>query len=139
VTGGATTYAGGKTTRDGQKKKEEKIGGSGGGGDGPPQAPAKTVVDLSRPISLAGGKEWKCPWPGEADAEQMDEAKVEIEVAVGPDGRPSKVTIVPATDPGFGFAREAKSCALRQSYNAALDRDGKPIASTKKFRVRFER
>ena len=137
VTGNATTYSGGKTTREGKKKTEEKVGGPGGGGTAKDPAPAKPSPDLSRAVSLAGGTDWKCPWPAEADAEQMDEAKVEIDVAVGPDGRPSKVAIV--TDPGFGFAREAKSCALRQSYNPAHDRDGKPIASSKKFRVRFER
>jgi protein TonB len=137
VTGNAQTYAGGKTTSQGTKKTEAKTGGAGGGGTGNDPQPAVQGPDRSRAVTLSGSTDWKCPWPGEADAEQMDEARVEIEVAVGPDGRPSKVTVL--TDPGFGFAREAKSCALRQSYNAALDRDGKPIASSKKFKVRFER
>lgn len=138
VVGNAATYAGGKTTREGTSKRVEKVGGPGGGGNGPENAkPSAPAPDLSRAVALAGSSDWKCPWPGEADAEQMDEAKVEIEVAVGPDGRATRATVL--ADPGFGFGREAKACALRQSYAPALDRDGKAVAATKKFRVRFER
>lgn len=137
VTGKAEVYAGGKTTNEGTKKTEAKTGGPGGGGNDQVTQPAVQAVDRSRAVSLAGGMDWKCPWPAEADAEQMDEAKVEIEVFVDASGRATKVDV--KSDPGFGFAREAKSCALRQSYNTALDRDGKAIASSKKFRVRFER
>jgi hypothetical protein len=137
VTGSATTYAGGKTTRDGKKKKEERIGGPGGGGTGQ-DPPPKPPVDLSRGITLAGSKEWSCPtWPAEADAQQVDEWHVTIEVTVGPDGRAQNVVIVKDGDYGFGAA--ARTCAMKQSYNAALDRDGKPMIAKKQWRVLFER
>lgn len=138
VTGSGAVYTGGSTSSQGKNQKPvvTKTNGNGNGpADAPPQA--ATGPDRSRSISLAGSSDWKCPWPSEADAEQIDESYVTIEVAVGTDGKAQKVTVV--QDPGFGFAREARSCALRQTYNAALDRDGKPIAATKKFRVRFER
>ena len=108
-------------------------GGTGTGGA--PPAPPK---DLSRAPALAGSSDWRCPWPAEADAEQIDEAYATIRVIIGPDGRAQSATVV--EDPfAHGFGREARGCALRESYSPGLDRDGKPTTGTKTFRVRFER
>jgi periplasmic protein TonB len=42
-------------------------------------------------------------------------------------------------DPGHGFGRAARACALARSYAPALDTGGKPIASRLKVEVRFVR
>jgi hypothetical protein len=43
-------------------------------------------------------------------------------------------------DPGNGFGREARRCAMAKRYAAALDRDGGAIAgTTRPFRVHFSR
>jgi protein TonB len=63
---------------------------------------------------------------------------VTVQVAVGADGRATSVTVV--SDPGHGFGREARMCAMRETYTAAADHDGNPIAGqTKAFRIHFER
>lgn len=138
ITGSGAAYAGGSTSSYGTNTKPVRTNAN-GSGNGPADAPPRVQPgpDRSRPISLSGSSDWKCPWPAEADAEQIDEAYVTIEVSVGPDGHAQRVTVL--QDPGYGFAREAKSCAMRQSYNPALDHDGRPIAASKKYRVRFER
>jgi len=105
-----------------------------GTGAPPPQIVA---VDLSRTAQLAGSGDWRCPFPPEADADQVDEASAIIEVTVGPDGKAQRAVVL--SDPGHGFGREARQCAMREEYVAALDREGKNVASSKKFRVKFER
>jgi hypothetical protein len=43
-------------------------------------------------------------------------------------------------DPGFGFGRVARQCAMRKTYTAGLDRSGKPVTtSTPPITVRFVR
>jgi protein TonB len=43
-------------------------------------------------------------------------------------------------DPGHGFGRAARQCAMQKRYNTAQDRDGTSIAGqTKPFNVRFNR
>jgi protein TonB len=142
VTGTAAKYAGGTTQAGGTSEKPvyDPAGRATGvpGGTGSGTAPPAPTKDLSRPPALAGSSDWRCPWPPEADAEQIDEAHATIRVVVGPDGRAQSATIV--DDPfGHGFGREARGCALRESYSPALDRDGKPTSGVKTFRVRFER
>jgi len=95
-------------------------------------------VDRSRAAGVAGSKDWNCPFPPEADSEQIDQAFPTIQVAVRADGTPEKVTVL--SDPGHGFGRAATRCAMMQRYETALDHDGNPIAGlTKSLRVRFER
>jgi protein TonB len=143
VQGAGSTYAGGTTAAAGTstvavRDPNAKPGGTpGGSGTGPvvaPQGPDKT-----RTAGLLGSTEWNdCPFPQEADAEQIDEAQVTIQVHVKPNGRAEKVVVL--SDPGHGFGREARLCAMRKSFQIALDREGTPIAGvTKPFRVRFER
>ncbi len=144
VQGSADTYAGGQTSSTGTSKKAiynpaaANTGVPGGTGT----APAPPVVrkeDKSRPPGLLGSVDWNdCPFPAEADAEQIDQAFVMIQVRVRPDGSPESVTVL--QDPGHGFGREARKCAMRKKFSPGLDPDGRPVmGTTKPFRVRFER
>lgn len=61
-----------------------------------------------------------------------------IQVTVKPDGSAESVNVL--QDPGHGFGREARKCAMRKRYSQGLDVDGNAIGGiTKPFRVRFER
>jgi protein TonB len=143
VTGSGSTYAGGSTSSQGTSKTAvynpaaANTGVPGGTGTGPaPPAPKKD--DKSRAPGLLGSSDWNCPFPGEADAEQIDQAFVLIQVKVKPDGSAESVSIV--QDPGHGFGREARKCAMLKKYSPGLDPDGNPIGGmSKPIRVRFDR
>lgn len=145
VTGSGTSFAGGVTQANGksavavQNRAARADGVPGGTGTAPVVAAAPPGPDRSRTAGLSGSTDWAdCPFPPEADAEQIDQAFVMLQVTVKPDGKPAAVAVV--ADPGHGFGREARACAMRKTYNMALDHDGNPIqASTRPFRVRFER
>jgi protein TonB len=133
---GGTTQIGGKATTATNSAAAVATGVVGGTGKGP--APPATKVDRSRVArinSLANLE--RCPFPAEADAEQVDEAVVGIEVKVSVDGRAEMVAIT--RDPGHGFGREARKCALRERYQTALDVDGNPIPGAYKVNFRFSR
>jgi protein TonB len=143
VQGAGATYAGGFTAAAGTStaavnNQNAKPGGV-PGGTGTAEAPPPPGPDRTRAAGLLGSTEWNdCPFPQEADAEQIDEAHVTIQVHVKANGRAEKVVVL--SDPGHGFGREARLCAMRKSFQIALDRDGNAIAGiTKPFRVRFER
>ncbi len=107
------------------------------GGTGTVAAPA-SKVDRSRAAKITNVANLeRCPFPAEADAEQIDEAVVGISVSVTAEGRPASVAIT--GDPGHGFAREARKCALREAYTPALNVDGNPIPGTHVVRFRFTR
>jgi protein TonB len=145
VNGTAAMYAGGVTEQGGTStdavynrnaRKGGVVGGTGTAINVPPPPPPGP--DRSRPAGLEGASEWKCPWPSEADAEQIDEAYVTVQVTTTADGTAESVNVV--NDPGHGFAREARRCAMRERYKTALDHDGNPIRGvTKAFRIHFER
>lgn len=141
VTGSGSTFAGGTTQAGGTSKSAVYspaaaatgvVGGTG-------TAPSPGRVDRSRAAGLLGNDRWDdCPFPGEADSEQIDQAFVTVQIKVKPDGSPETVTIV--QDPGHGFAREARKCAMQRKYATALDADGNPVGGlTKPIRIRFER
>jgi periplasmic protein TonB len=96
-------------------------------------------VDRSKPPGLSGGTNWgTCPFPAEADAEQIDQAKVTIVVTVRPDGSPLAVKVL--SDPGHGFGRNARMCALGKRWTAGLDRNGQPTTgTTPPITVKFNR
>jgi protein TonB len=133
---GGITQAGGKGTHPIYNPNARATGVPNGAG-----APAPTVEvgpDRSRAAGRAGSDEWRCDFPPEADAEQIDEAYVTLQVVVGADGKAKKVTVL--KDPGHGFGRMAYQCAQRESYNAAYDHAGNAIeAETKPIRVHFQR
>jgi protein TonB len=144
VTGNAAAYAGGVTEQSGTSASAvydanaRRGGVPGGHGTATAAPPPPPTPDRSKPAGLSGSSEWKCPWPSEADAEQIDDAYVSVQVTTRPDGTAERVTIL--SDPGHGFAREARQCAMRERYNAALDHEGNPIGGlTKAFRIHFER
>jgi protein TonB len=143
VTGEGNTYAGGQTSANGTSKQAvynpaaAHTGVPGGTGTAP--APVVKKDDRSRVPGLLGSVDWNdCPFPGEADSEQIDQAFVMIQVKVKADGTPDTVTVL--QDPQHGFGREARKCAMRKKYAPGLDADGNAISGlTKPFRVRFER
>jgi protein TonB len=118
--------------------KASNTGTPGGTGTGTAPPPAPVGPDLSKAPGLVGSTSWNCSFPAEADADQIDQATVSILVTVRPDGTPSSVKVL--SDPGHGFGRAARTCALGRGYTAGLDRGGNPItATTPPITVRFTR
>jgi periplasmic protein TonB len=139
IVGDSERYSGGVTMTNGTNTRASTgahIAPTGVQQQAPPP-PQIVGVDLSRTAQLAGSGEWRCPFPPEADADQVDDAAAVIEVFVGGDGKAQRASIL--QDPGHGFGREARTCAMHEAYVPALDRDGKAVPSSKKFRVKFER
>jgi len=135
VQGNGDQFAGGFTTSNGKNTSAVQSAPAPSGvvgGTGPPRG-----VDRSRGCSLEGGAEWNCPFPQEADTVQVDEAYVTLQVDVRTDGTPSSVRVL--ADPGNGFGREARRCAMAKRYQVALDHDGSPTACAFKVRVHFGR
>jgi protein TonB len=118
-----------------------KVGGvPGGKGTGAPQAPPPPPPgpDLSRSPTIAGSTSWNCPFPPEADAEQIDQAVVVLVVTVRPDGTALSAKVV--SNPGYGFGEAARICALGRRYTPGLDKMGTPITATMPpVKVRFSR
>ena len=141
VTGPGTNYAGGVTQSNGTSNKavyNNNARASGTpGGTGP--ATAAPGPDRSRIAGLLGDTSWTdCPFPPEADSEDINETWVTIEVQVGVNGKAQQVTII--KDPGHGFARVARQCAMQKPFATQLDINGNPVAGkTKPFRIHFER
>jgi len=103
-----------------------------------PRAQPAPLPDRSRPASLGGAGQWSCPFPPEADTSQVDDAYVTLQVDVAANGAPTRVQVL--SDPGNGFGREARRCAMSRSYETALDHDGAAISgTTRPFRVHFSR
>jgi len=138
VTGNAEAYAGGVTASNGTSNVAVRAANTAGvlGGTGTGQ-PAPAGPDLARAAGIAGSSEWLAPFPMEADALQIDEALVILQIDVRPDGSAAEVRVL--SDPGNGFGREARKYALRQHFRPALDHNGRPIAGTFKTRVTFSR
>ncbi|WP_394826858.1 hypothetical protein [Pendulispora albinea] len=141
VTGPGTSYAGGTTQSGGTSTKPvynaaaRATGTPGGTGAATaPPGPSK-----ARAAGLLGDTNWNdCPFPPEADSEDINETWVTIEVQVGVNGRAQGVTIV--KDPGHGFARVARQCAMQKPFATELDVNGNAIpGKTKPFRIHFER
>jgi protein TonB len=135
---GAVSAAGnGKSGNPAKVVRNDGVPGGTGTGAAPPPPPPPSGPDKSRKAGLDGSADWNdCPFPAEADAEQIDEAFVVLQVNVGADGRPATISVV--QDPGHGFGRQAKICAQRKSFKTALDHDGNPVAGqTGKFSVHF--
>lgn len=133
---GGVTQVGGKATQATYNPNAVATGTP--GGTGTVAAPPPVKVDRSRSARIKNlANLERCPFPAEADAEQIDEAAVTIEVKVAVEGKAETVTIV--QDPGHGFGREAKRCALREKYEPALNVDGTPVPGSYRVRFRFSR
>ena len=60
-----------------------------------------------------------------------------VQVTVRPDGSVLSANIL--ADPGHGFGRAARMCALGKRLSPALDRMGTPILASEPITVRFSR
>ncbi len=142
VSGNGTNFAGGVTQAAGTStapvyNPNARATGTPGGTGAPQAAPAPVGPDRSRAARFGGNAEWDCPFPPEADADQVDDAYVVIQVVVDASGRAQKVDVL--KDPGHGFGRQARTCAMQKAYDPTLDHDGRAIVGTAKLRVHFER
>jgi protein TonB len=133
VVGSGPSYAGGTTTSTGTSRTPAHGAvAPGGTGSGAPSAPSR-----ARAVSLDQAA-WSCPWPAEADAQQVNEQTVVLRAAVRADGRAEQVDIV--SDPGFGFGAAARACALQTRFEPARDPAGQPTAAlSPPIRVHFFR
>lgn len=134
LVGRASHYAGGVTAPRGTSTTAVAAATPDGKG---PRTPTPGEPDRSRPAGV-GEAEWRCPWPAEADAAQIDEQAVILRVSVRADGTARTARLV--ADPGHGFGRAAVACALATRFAPARDRRGQPIdAESPPIRVRFTR
>ena len=133
IVGSGTSYAGGTTTSRGTSRTAAL-------GPVAPEAPRSALPSVrsrARAVSLDQSA-WNCPWPAEADAEQVNEQTVVLQARVGADGRAEHVDLL--SDPGFGFGAAASLCALRTRFEPAWDGAGQPISSeSPPIRVHFFR
>jgi periplasmic protein TonB len=134
VTGTAQAYAGGTTASAGTSPAAVQARDV----DPRSEAAAPSVEpDLSTAVALED-ESWSCPWPPEADTEQVDEQTVIIRVVVAPDGKVEAAEVV--SDPGGGFGAAATTCARQTRFTPARDRRGAPTRATSPpIRVRFTR
>ncbi|HNS96720.1 MAG TPA: hypothetical protein PKL73_07190 [Polyangiaceae bacterium] len=148
VTGEADSFVGGVTAAAGTgttptyntaASPTGKPGATGSSRKPPPAPSQLSGPDRSRGATIAQGTNWSsCPFPPEADVDQVDYAVVTLVVTVRADGTARSVQVV--SDPGHGFGRAARMCALSKRYQPAWDRDGNAImATTPPIRVTFTR
>jgi protein TonB len=133
IVGSGTSYAGGATTSSGTSRKATL-------GPMAPEAPRSapsSVRSRARAVTLDQSA-WNCPWPAEADAEQVNEQTVVLRASVRADGRAEHVDVL--SDPGFGFGAAARLCTLRTRFEPARDVAGQPVpAQSPPIRVHFYR
>jgi outer membrane biosynthesis protein TonB len=135
VQGQAATAAGGFTASAGTAK--QAVRESNARVDGVVGGKGTAPADRSREPNLAEGGRWDCPFPEEADSEGLDQALVTLQVKIAADGDVDQVEVV--KDPGFGFGREARRCALRKRWQAGRNKAGEAIAASRLLNVRFQR
>jgi protein TonB len=137
VQGNADYYAGGITASKGTSAQAVRnqaaradgvVGGTG-------TAPA-SGVDRSRAAGTVE-KNWDCPFPAEAELEQINYQQVRVAVTVSAQGKALEVKVIGETN--FGFGRAAQRCALSKTYIPALDRGGNPITTTAPLVITFVR
>lgn len=135
VQGNADYFAGGITASKGTSTQAVRnqaarpdgvVGGTG-------TAPS---VDRSRAAGTID-RNWDCPFPAEAELEQINYQQVRVAVTVSAQGKPLDVKVI--GDTSFGFGRAAQRCALGKTFIPALDRGGNPITTTIPLVVTFVR
>jgi len=137
VQGTAATFAGGVTEAGGTARSAVRDARARAGGVEGGTGTDTRAIDRSRPPSLAGGAHWDCPFPEEADSEDIGDALVTLRVRVASDGEVEHVDVV--KDPGDGFGREARRCALRKRWQPGRDRAGRALVMSALVNVRFYR
>ncbi|WNG33999.1 ferric siderophore ABC transporter substrate-binding protein [Archangium violaceum] len=136
VVGKGSAYAGGTTESGGTathavRDPNARAGGVEGG------TGTDLAGDRSRRPALAGGARWDCPFPAEADDAGIDHGVVTLRVEVDAEGSVLSATVM--EDPGHGFGREARRCALSKRWSPGLDRAGQPTREVALVKVRFDR
>ena len=135
VVGTAAAPAGGVTAANGTnsatlRARETKP-------SSPPSAAGTVAPDYAGAVTLEQ-QNWSCPWPAEADLDQINEQTVVLRVVVNVAGNVESAAIV--ADPGHGFGQAAVTCALRTRFTPARDHEGKPVrAKSPPIRIRFTR
>jgi periplasmic protein TonB len=123
VTGTSTVFAGGTTQRGGtsdtavRNTNARAEGVPGGTGTAPSPAP---VVDRSRAASCG-----------------VDTTVVTVRTTVNASGTVMSVDVL--KDPGHGFGREAKRCAMTHRCRPALDVNGSAVDGVSKLNITFSR
>ena len=102
-----------------------------------PLTKGAVIIDRLRRAGLADSARWDCPFPAEAESEGIESAKAVLRVEIDPLGQPNKVVVT--DDPGHGFGREARRCAMRRRWLSRLDRSGAPAPDAVTVVVSFER
>jgi protein TonB len=139
--GGMQSQAGKGDTIVNQKSASlNGVQGGKGTSSATPVAPPPPGPDLSKAPGLLGALNWgaSCPFPAEADSDDINQGMATLVVTVRADGSPLSVSVT--GDSGHGFGRQARICALSKRYSPGLDRSGQPITmTTPPFTVRFNR
>jgi protein TonB len=140
VTGNARVSPGGKTAGLG-RSKGPVTGAVDLRAPAAGSSPSATGIGLGperrRTVTLAEGR-WACPWPMEADAQQIDTETVVLRVRVRSSGRVEAVELV--SDPGAGFGPAAAACARQTRFDPARDATGAAVdAWSPPIRVHFAR
>lgn len=139
VSGSGADYAGGVTAANGTSKTPVRTLTSPAGtptGTGPVTT-APPGPDRSRGASVQNVDWNTCPFPPEADVDQVDEAYVTVSMDVAADGLAHNIRILSESSPGFG--KRVLEFAPKQHFMPALDHGGAPMATTLKTRIHFTR
>lgn len=113
-----------------------KPGGTGSVNIPPPPPPPKPSVDMSRKAALTVNDPCKGFFPGDADD---DVAYVTVMVSIKPGGEVGTVAVLSENPKGQGFGKAARTCLTAARFQPALDKDGKPVAATQQFNIKFTR
>jgi protein TonB len=133
VVGSGATFAGGTTTAHGTSRTPA----TGVVAPGATRGSGTAGPSRARAVSLDEAA-WSCPWPAEADAQQVNEQTVVLRASVRADGRAERVDVL--SDPGFGFAAAARLCAMATRFEPAHNPEGQPVAAlSPPIRVHFYR
>lgn len=138
VTGGGYTSAEGTAKHAVSDPRASGKGREGARGTQGDAEPGAKRVDKSRPPMPMSRNLSDCPFPPQADVQQVDRAVVDVTVSVDANGRPTGAVV--SADPGFGFGTQARRCALSMRYEPAHGPDGEPVpGTTPTLRFRFNR
>jgi len=103
-----------------------------------PPLPITLQANENAPLTWPSETERNCPFPEEALVAQVKRALVVIAVLVDRQGYPRRVAVI--QDPGFGFARVAKECAMDRRYYPGVATGGETVrAWTPPLRLLFVR
>ncbi|HMI92376.1 MAG TPA: hypothetical protein VK509_13465, partial [Polyangiales bacterium] len=75
---------------------------------------ASPGLDRSRNLTLAGGLDWRCAFPAQADDADVDRGTATLRIAADAQGRVREVSVL--SDSGHGFGRAARNCAFSKTF-----------------------